>query len=581
VTLALNNYRQTGGGGFAMLAGAPLVHDEQAEIRQLLIDEVTRRRTIRPEDYARRNWELVPAAAAAAALAEMTGTASPSPSARRPAATRLRILATNDFHGALEPRPDNNGLLRGGAAFRSTLIERLRAECIAPACESILLDGGDMWQGTPASNLAFGKPVVTLYDHDGYAASALGNHEFDWGTDVIRERMKEARFNILGANVRYADGTDVEWIPNDTLVRRGAITVGVIGLATVHTPTTTRAKNVAGLRFDPPAPIVDSTARALRARGATVVVVIAHAGGFCGRNGTGSCDGEIFDLARTVTEPIDAVVAGHTHALLNTVVNGIPIVQARSRGSALGVIDLEISQASNGWEGSRAVAEAGFGGRVLDVLPDSLPPHPEVDTLVRKAVSAVAEIVTRPVARFAAAMPKEGEQFALGNYIADAQRWAGKADVAVMNNGGIRTGVRAGSATYGSLFEVQPFANTLHKLTLSGAELRGYLERLLLREPPHAHASGVTVTYDPSRAAGSRIISVRMHDGTPLRDTGTYTLVINDFMVTGGDGLGLAERGITAVPLNIVDLEALIDYSKSRPQPVAPPAELRFVPVAR
>src|SRR6266566_7942111 len=104
----------------------------------------------------------------------------------------LRIIATNDFHGALEPRPDANGVRRGGAAYVAAAIDRARPEC-APRCRTLLLDAGDLFQGTPASNLSYGRPVVEYYNRMGYAASALGNHEFDWGTDTLRARMRQAK----------------------------------------------------------------------------------------------------------------------------------------------------------------------------------------------------------------------------------------------------------------------------------------------------------------------------------------------------------------------------------------------------
>src|SRR5437763_16228921 len=135
-----------------------------------------------------------------------------------PSGTRfLRIIATNDFHGALEPRPDASGVTRGGAAYVAAAIDRARDECV-PRCEVLLLDAGDLFQGTPASNLSFGRPVVEYYNRMGYAASALGNHEFDWGVDTLRARMRQAKFAILGANVRYIDGRDVSWIPNDPIL---------------------------------------------------------------------------------------------------------------------------------------------------------------------------------------------------------------------------------------------------------------------------------------------------------------------------------------------------------------------------
>jgi 2',3'-cyclic-nucleotide 2'-phosphodiesterase (5'-nucleotidase family) len=574
-TLALNNYRQTGGGGYAMLSRAPVIYDKNEEIRQLLVEEVRRRGTVNPWNYFTRNWRIEPASAVGALYQQMrrdnredahaTGTATapsaaPAVRATRPA-PRLRIIATNDFHGALEPRPDATGRLRGGAAHLATAIARARADCVSPACETLLLDGGDEFQGTPASNLAFGRPVVDVFNTLGYAAGAVGNHEFDWGQDSLRARMRDARYALLAANVRYADGRTVPWIRADTLVTRGALKIGVVGVATLLTPTTTRASNVADLRFLDPVPIVDSLARSLRARGADFVVVVAHDGAFCDRDGATNCKGEIVEFARRLREPVDAIVSGHTHSLVNTDVNGIPIVQARSSGTALGVIDL-------GPEGSRHA--------VGDVLPDSLPADTVIASIVRRAVANVAPIVDRPVATIASDMVRQGVQYPLGNLIADATRAEGRGDVAVMNNGGIRANLREGPATYGSLFEVEPFANVLYRFTLSGAALRGYLEKLVAKRLD-VHLSGAVVTYDSTAAPGARIRSVRLAGGGELKPDGEYTLVLNDFLATGGDGLGLGTAARRTEVLPIVDLDALVSYVRSRPQPVQPPTDARFI----
>jgi 2',3'-cyclic-nucleotide 2'-phosphodiesterase (5'-nucleotidase family) len=585
-TMALNNYRQTGGGGYAMLSGAPVVYDKQQEIRQLLIDEVKARGAVRQADYFKPNWKMVRGsvmiggpnalegrlvdvilvAPAVAPLAPASVNASRPPF---PTGTRfLRIIATNDFHGALEPRPDANGVRRGGAAYVAAAIDRARHEC-APRCETLLLDAGDMFQGTPASNLAYGRPVVEYYNRMGYAAAALGNHEFDWGTDSLRARMRQAKYGIFGANVRYTDGRDVKWIRNDTIVKRGATRIGIIGVSTVSTPTSTRAGSVVGLRFDDPAPIVDSIGTALRKRGANFVVVIAHAGASCGRDGATDCGGEIIDFARKLTTKVDAIVSGHTHTLVNTEVKGIPVVQARSSGRAIDVLDLPIGRSTG----------LPVRHQVRELAADTIQPVPAIDSIVRRAVARVSSLVDRHVATIPTTLPRQGPQYPLGNLIADAQRWAGKGDVAIMNNGGIRTELRAGDATYGSLFEIQPFGNTLYALTMTGSQLRGLLEAMLARNSVDDHVSGLTIKYDPTRPKGARIVSVTMVDNSPLSDTKTYDVIVNDFLATGGEGYNAGGRATLSKPLNIVDLDALIDYLKTLPQPFTAPAEVRIAPI--
>jgi 2',3'-cyclic-nucleotide 2'-phosphodiesterase/3'-nucleotidase/5'-nucleotidase len=574
-TLALNNYRQTGGGGYSMLSGAPVVYDKQEDIRQLLIDEVRRRGVITPGDYFTRNWEIVPASAVASLYREMhratredahavgAPPASGSTSAvlaARPV-PRLRIISTNDLHGALEARPDASGRLRGGAAYLATAIARAKHDCISPACETILLDGGDEFQGTPASNLSFGRPIVQLFNQLGYAAGAVGNHEFDWGQDSLRARMREAKYALLAANVRDAQGRDIAWIRDDTLVTRGALKVGVIGVATVSTPSTTRASNVSGLRFVDPVPIVDSLTRSLRARGADYVVIVAHAGAFCDRDGATACSGEIIDFARALKEPVDAIASGHTHSLVDATIAGIPVVQSRSSGTAFAVTDLGPGLSTH---------------HVYDVLPDTLTADSTVSALVRSAVSRVAPIVDRPVATIASNLVRSGTEYPLGNLIADAMRAAGNGDVAVMNNGGIRANLRAGPATYGSLFEIQPFGNVLYRLTVTGTALLEYLEKLVSKRP-NVHVSGVTISYDSTGAPGHRIITAQLGTGASIRPNGRYTVILNDFLATGGDGLGLESGAIESEILPIVDLDAFVSYLRSLPQPVRAPVAHRLI----
>src|SRR4029079_5512229 len=240
------------------------------------------------------------------------------------------------------------GVMRGGLAYVASAVRRAAAECPPPQCITLLLDGGDEFQGTPASNFAFGRPVVEIFNRLGYAAAALGNHEFDWGQDTLRARMHQARYPFLSANVRDTLGRAVPWIRRDTLVVRDGLKVGIVGVRTRQTAPSPRASNVVGLRFDDPAPVVDTLTRALRARGADVVVVVAHAGAFCDRTGENACAGEIVDLAQHLTQPVDAIISGHTHSLVNSIVNGIPIVQGRSSGQAIDIVDLPLDPGESG-----------------------------------------------------------------------------------------------------------------------------------------------------------------------------------------------------------------------------------------
>ncbi|MCC6318330.1 MAG: 5'-nucleotidase C-terminal domain-containing protein [Gemmatimonadaceae bacterium] len=573
-TLALNNYRQAGGGGFAMLHGAPVVFETQEEIRDLLIAEVRARGTLRPQDYHVVNWRLAPDGVEGTAYRAMRAlpfdrATGPSRPVAADAAAHLRsgqwvrVIGTNDFHGALEPQdPGAEGIMRGGAASLATAILAARAECVAPACVSLWVDGGDQWQGTAASNTTFGRSVVEIFNRLGLAAAALGNHDLDWGQDTLRARMREARYPILAANVVDSLGRDVSWIPDDTLIDLGSARVGVIGVTTTELTRVQRPSNLKGMTAVDPAGPVIARARALRARGADVVVVAAHLGASCDRETRSRCTGEAITLLPQLNGLVDAFVAGHTHQAAVTQVGGVALTEAWQRGTAIGIIDIPI-RGTNG-QVHRALR---------NVRPDSQPADPVIGALVEQAASVVRARFAVPVATLREVM-RRGDAGRLGDLVADAQRWAAGADVAVMNRGGVRQDLRAGPMTYGDAFQVQPFDNMIVRVTVNGAALLAYLERLAGSTSTSFHLSGVRVEVDTSRPVGSRVVRAVLDDGRAVGAAGTYRVAMTDFLAEGGDGLGLDGR---IESTGVLDRDALANYLKQLPQPVAPPDGPRFI----
>jgi 5'-nucleotidase len=211
---------------------------------------------------------------------------------------------------------------------------------------------------------------------------------------------------------------------------------------------------------------------------------------------------------------------------------------------------------------------------VRSVVATEVAAHPVVDSLVRRATREVAPIVNRQITRLEAPLARSGSQYPLGNLIADAQRSIGRGDIAVMNNGGIRAGLPKGPITYGMLYEVQPFGNRLYKVEMSGAQVREYLERLVGRDNLREHVSGITIGYNPELPRGERIVSLRLPAGRTLADGATYTVVMNEFMAAGGEGMNLPE-GARSTALDISDLDALIAHLR-RMRPVAAPRETRI-----
>jgi 2',3'-cyclic-nucleotide 2'-phosphodiesterase (5'-nucleotidase family) len=543
-TLALNDYRQQGGGGFPAVAAAPVVYRGDATIRDLLVAEFRRRGTVRPEDDFAPSWSIrsVPVNGAGG----HGGTDS----------IVLRVLTTNDLHGRLTARPESWSNRRpvGGAAAIAGMMNRLEAEC---GCPTLRLDGGDLMQGTPVSNLSYGRATVDAANAMGYHAAAIGNHEFDWTVDTLAARIRQARFAWLSANIVTAGPGSTRaprrrpaWATPWRMVQAGPLRVALIGFTSPGTTTSTNPRHVARLGFRGAA-VVDSLVGVARAQRADYVIVIAHEGAFCDRDN--ACRGAVVNLAMDLAQRPDLIVSGHTHSLVTTWVNGIPIVQARSGGTALGIVDLPRP-------GSGRQARL----RVETVWADRETP----DTLVARVVAAheagVDSLVQRPVVVLAERLARDS---GLGAMIAESNRRVAQADIGLVNATGVRRSLDAGPARWGDLFEVLPFGNYVMRLDIDGRTLRSLAQHVVARRD---HFAGLTVTMDSSRPAGERITGLTLADGRAVSDTGRYTLGVLDFLANGGSGYAML-TDVPATNTGVTDLDAFIEYLRSLPQPVRAP----------
>jgi 5'-nucleotidase len=484
-----------------------------------------------------------------------------------PSRTTISIVGTSDLHGHIGALPWFSGYLRNLRAVRE------------PGTV-IVLDAGDMFQGTLESNLAEGAPVVDAYNALGYSAAALGNHDFDFGPQgpapapaqpgddprgALKARAAQARFPFLAANL--VDPTShraVAW-PNvvpSALMDAGGIQLGLVGVVTASTPHTALPANVAGLDFLPLAASIARESRRLRAKGAKVVVAIAHEGGACQSFGNPdaleSCDArsEIFSIARRLPRrSVDAIVAGHTHQGVAQRVAGIPIIQAYANGRAFGRVDLTVDRAT---------------GRVLASHlepPEEICPSGNLDACrpgpyLGRPVERDQQLATLLAPAFAMAKSKGEERLgvevvrplphsraqetALGNLVADLMR-AYRPDgasnpppglrgypVAMINGGGLRAGFPAGPLTFARLYETFPFDNAFALIDISALEFRKLLARSLARSSALASLSGVRVR---ARCKDRSLeVGLSRPDGSPLPDDTKLALATTDFLATGGDG---------------------------------------------
>ena len=471
---------------------------------------------------------------------------------RAAAPVTLSIVGTNDVHGHIDSLP-----IFGG--FVSILRAKVSPENV------ILVDAGDMFQGTLESNLGEGAAVVRAYNVLAYDAVAIGNHEFDFGPvgpsalvrapgddprGALRERAKQARFPFLLGNVQDTKTGAMpayEHMSPSVMLTKHGIKVGVVGVTTIETPRTTIGPNFEGLVMVPLAQSVMREAAALRAQGAAVVILSAHAGGKC-KNVTdpeadGQCedDQEIMDLVKSLPAGIvDVIVAGHTHAGMATKVRGVPVIESFANGRAFGRVDVTVDP-----DTAKIVATKVFPTTELK-LPatyEGVTVMEESD-VARSFAEDVAQAKQRKEQKLGVRLDgrirkSHDHESAEGNLFADLMRKARpKADVALTNGGGLRADLPEGELTYGALFEAMPFDNRFALLKLSGKQLRRLLTENAKTERGILSVSGITVV----ASCKGGVVQVTMlrtnakgQPGAEITDTDKLTIVTSDFIALGGD----------------------------------------------
>lgn len=523
---------------------------------------------------------------------------------------KVKVLGINDFHGQLSSGRQVNSRPVGGAAVLGAY---LKAETEGFERASLIIHAGDqVGASPPASALLQDEPSITflnmlanrhcsrreLLDPRCNLVGTLGNHEFDEGTDemlrlirggnhelgpFLEDPYRGARFPYVSANV-VEEQSGQPILPPFVIKRVGAVKVGVIGAVLKETPTIVTPTGVAGLSFLDEATAINRQVKRLRKRGIRAVIVTIHQGGrqdsFEGPTiEGGEVTGPIMDIVSQLDDEVDLVVSGHTHSFTNALLenqNGTPILvtQAFSASTAFDRIELSIDRKS----GDVTEKSAEIVTTYADVSPGDAP-DPEIAALVLQAEELTAPLANQVVAESADAISRtqnDAGESALGNLIADAQRAQMGTDFAFMNPGGIRADLDAGEVTWGELFTIQPFGNSLIGLTLTGAQVIDLLEQQWLDQPfPRIlQISGLEYTWDEALPEGSRIVEV-LKDGEPLDPNALYTVTVNSFMAAGGDNFTVLTQGTDPIG-GPVDLDALIDYVAELSQPFSAAIEGRI-----
>lgn len=429
-----------------------------------------------------------------------------APAASEPA--RLTFLHFNDLY---EMMPTADG---GGIAELKTVVAAERAR--APG--ALVTLGGDLLSPSLASGLTQGAHMVDLMAALGVDVAVLGNHEFDFGGDVLRRRIAESPFPWLAANVFDADGTPFGEAVAVVVREVSGLRVGFLGVLTEHTPTSSAGGRDA--RFIPAVEAAKAAAAELTGK-VDVVVALTHLGFDDDRR-----------LAREARGAIHLILGGHDHDPLATYEGGTLIVKAGYDGHFLAVVDLEVDGATVRPAAWRFVATRGAA------------PDPAVAARIKGWEDKVGAELDRPLATVGGGLDSRNARVAettFGAVMADALKAALGADAALLNGGGLRAGrvyADGHRLTLGDLRREMPFNNAGVLLEVTGTQLLAALENGVSRLPQPSgrfpQVSGVTFRYDLGQPAGRRVVDAAV-GGKPLDPGATYRLATIDFLAGGGD----------------------------------------------
>lgn len=458
------------------------------------------------------------------AVTFVSGGAKPADAAPAPAPT-FTIVHVNDIYRMADVKG------RGGFPKLAAVVKAERARGVP----TLFTHGGDTLSPSLMSGFDKGAHIVTLTNMVKPDVFVPGNHEFDFGEAVYFERLKEANFPVYAANMTKADGSPIPGMKRSEIEELGGVKLGIVGLALEETPTMSQPGD---LKFLPALEVLKTEAAALRAQGADLILAVAHAE-------------RALDDAIMRRRLVDILVTGHIHDLSIGYDGDVVHVESNEDANFVTAIDVAVTIKDDG----KTRKVSWFPSfRIHDTT--SVDPDPEVAAAVAVFEQQLSkdldvDIGTTTTELDTRTSTVRSREAAFGDLVADAIRQSTGAEIAITNGGGIRadTIYPAGTVlTRRDIMTELPFGNTTVLVEISGADVRAALENGFSQMGTGAgrfpQVSGLELTVDPEKPAGSRVVSVKVGDA-PLEADRLYKVASNNFMLAGGDGYkSLAEGKI-------------------------------------
>ncbi|MBN1233579.1 MAG: bifunctional metallophosphatase/5'-nucleotidase [Candidatus Coatesbacteria bacterium] len=487
----------------------------------------------------------------------------------------LTILHTNDIHGYITKSiaewadPDFPPDLGGGSAL-ATLIKQVKMECKQKDRRFMLLDAGDIYQGTPIGDESKGATIVDFFNRMGYDCWTLGNHDFDDGDKNVEKLISASKMPVLSSNTRSSKNKkEFPYGIKPYIIKNvDGLKIGILGITTEDMITLVPKEKLPEIVFTNVAPTVNKYILELKKQEVQFIILLSHLGfprvddGLSRRlkrfnkyrknadarkfpnytaylnfikkkKGFGLDDLEVTALIKN----INLVIGGHSHIGIYPPYE-VPethtfITQAYSRLSTVGRIDLSLDKDTG--------TIIGISIEAINLWGERFKPDNDAEDYLRCQQDAVEKHLRRVIGKTETELQRGNYETTLGNVVTDAMRESVGADVALVNRGGLRANIRIGEIQEIDIYRVIPFDNPIHKMTVDGAMLANILEVSFSGRRKDSQLSGVKVVVNPLLPSGRRLCEVCIN-GKPLDLKKQYTFATSAYLSDGAVGYGLLRK---------------------------------------
>jgi len=483
----------------------------------------------------------------------------------------IYILHTNDIEGALSPSTAwwMNPYFPppiGNAAAAATYINEKRTEADSLGYGFLLFDAGDMFVGSPVGEFSKGQAVAEYFNYCGYDVMAPGNHDYDQGVEVFREFVENVDATFLGSNIVYKDTERiVDYLKPYTVVERNGLRIGIFSLLTENMAGMTTPERFANHNVLPEIKTAARFVDSLKAKDVDLIFAITGIGLRHDQRVAGSVGG------------IDVIFGSHSATALEQPyedsLNHTIICQAYGHLSSIGFLDL--------WIDKQTRKIAGYYGELVDLLSEQIDDDTAMLHIVEKWEKITQKNFDEVIGYSKDELVRAGfEETAIGNLITDAMREFMNVEMAIHNSGGIRANMPRGDITYRDCYNIDALSNTAVTMELTGSQVIEAIEIGVNGHHAIFQVSGLKFKYDSKKPIGSRVLEVRLEDGSPIDPQLRYSVVTNSFLAAGGGEYVIFKSGE-----NIQDsfhyLRNIIAEYVQRHSPIEGRIEGRIIDAAR